>query len=726
MGAVAAASALAGTEVFRRWSAARRPKGEPSPRSPREAIVDALLPTSSDWPGALEAGAERYLERALSDSKFAGVRALIEEGTQRLEARALAQHGHLLTELDPQARVVLVQAAFEERDGFAWNRYREALLDFVLEGVFGHPARGGNRDGRVWQKIGLPLAGSAPPAATDRFEVDRARVDPKVLAEVSRVPWDAVVVGSGAGGGVFAHRLASAGLRVLVLEKGPRLPPRALVPDEIGACLRDAFVPHVAHDPHVLVESGRPRKSHHGWTSCCVGGGTVHMSAMLYRMHREDFDAATRYGVPSGSTLIDWPIGYDDLRPFYDRIQDELGLSGVTGANPFDPPSAPYPQAPLPVHPAAAAIDRAAASLGLHPFPTPRGILTAPREGRLPCVECGYCGGYSCPVGAKASSVDAFLKRAEATGRCRVVPGAMVVEVLEDPGGRARAVVAVDASGGRHEIAGAWIVLAASAVETARLLLLSRSARRPSGLGNDTGQVGRNVVFMLESAGRATFAFPSPLFPDGLDAHPFINRSIQDRYVDAGAPGGYPKVGTLVIDRAHFNPIQRARRSAHQGGIAIGEPLTGRLYRSLCRERDIAYESFVEMLPRPGATVTLDGEAKNAAGMPVARMAIDDFPGEEERTARLATLARALLEGLRPEAIVGDTPFGRTYFLQAGTCRMGEDPAASVCDARGRVRGCERLVICDGSVLPSMGGVPPTMTIMANALRIAELVLAEQ
>jgi choline dehydrogenase-like flavoprotein len=689
-------------------------------------VVDAFLPAALDLPGALESGVGDYLERALSDPRFKAVRALIEEGVQRLEALARASHGRAFADLDLKARIRLVESPGSQEDGFAWDRFAEALLDFVLEGYLGHPARGGNAEGCVWKKIELPILGPAAPAPSDLFDVDRAGVEPEIISDISRQRWDAVVVGSGAGGGVLAHRLAQSGMRVLVLEKGPRLPPRSLVPDEIGSCLRDAFVPHVADDPHVLVESGRAKKSFQGWTSCCVGGGTVHMSAMLYRMHREDFDAATRYGAVPGSTLIDWPISYDDLRPFYDRIQNFLGLSGATGKNPFDPPADPYPQSPLAVHPAALAIDRAATSLDLHPFPTPRGILTAPRDGRTACVACGYCGAYACPVGAKASTVDTFLKKAESTERCRVVPGATVVEIVEDASGRARAVLVLDRLGERHKVEASWIVLAASAVESARLLLLSRSARRPSGLGNDSAQVGRNLAVMLEAAGRASFEYPSPLFPREVDVSPFINRSLQDRYIDAGAPGPYPKVGTLVLERAHWNPIQRARRAAHEGGVVMGRALTERIDRSLRRQRDIAYESFVEMLPRPGAAVRLDDHTKDGAGLPAARITIDDFPGERERAARIAALAQAVLERLGPLAIAQDTPLGRTYFLQVGTCRMGRDVSSSTCDARGRVHGTERLVICDGGALPSMGGVPPTFTIMANALRIAEHIVAER
>ncbi len=720
--ATAASAALAGAAVHR-----RRRHGSSGDQTSldreREAVVDALLPAGSELPGALEAGVAGYLEQALGETRFARVHTLIADGVHRIGELAQARHGRPFHELNQAARGSLLDAASAAHDGFDWRRFHDALVDFVLEGYLGHPARGGNAGGRVWTAAEVPLPARASPSASDLYQVTRARAKADVLAQVSRQHWDAVVVGSGAGGGVLAHRLAQAGFRVLVLEKGPRLPARALIPDEIGSCLRDAFVPHVADDPHLLADDAGTRRSFQGWTSCCVGGGTVHMAAMLYRMHPEDFEAATRFGIPAGSTLSDWPIGYGELRPFYDRIQDFLGLSGETGANPFEPPAAPYPGAPLGAHPAAASLDRAAAALGLHPFPTPRGILTAPRGERAACVQCGYCGAYACPVGAKASTVDTFLAAAESTGRCRVLPGAAAVEVVEDGSGRVRAVVAQDDGGGRHEIAARWIVLAASAVETARLLLLSISARSPSGLGNAWGQVGRNLVLSLEAAGRASFPYPSPLFSRADDGRPFLNRSIQDRYVDAGAAGPYPKLGTLVFDRAHFNPIQRARRAA--AGVGAHGALTARLSQVLLHQREIAYESFVEMLPRSGARVRLADGVTDAAGRPVARIDVDDFPSERERTARMAAVAGEVLAALHPIAIEHDPLPGRTYFLQAGTCRMGRAPSSSVCDPQGRVHGVEGLVICDGSVLPSMGGVPPTLTIMANALRIAELMLAE-
>jgi choline dehydrogenase-like flavoprotein len=368
----------------------------------------------------------------------------------------------------------------------------------------------------------------------------------------------------------------------------------------VGSCRRDAFGPFVVDEPHVLELDGRPpTKSYEGWTSACLGGGTVHMSAMLYRMHPEDLRRATAEG-PNSS--IDWPIAYAELVRHYDRVQDFLRLSGRAGANPFEPMMPEYPEPPLRTHPAAVRVEAPARALGLHPFPTPRGILTQSQDGaRAPCVYCGFCSSYACPVGAKASSHVTFLQTARATGRCRVLTGAPVTRIETDSAGRASAALVLVAEGATHRIRGNWIVMAASAVETARLLLISTSPRHPHGLGNDAGMVGRNVVFGLEAAGRAELPYPSELFPRKSDHEQFLNISIQDLYHHTGATPGHPRVGTLVIEREHRNPIQRGRYAAEAAILSgrYGGALMERLKTTLVERRALVFESFVEMVRGP-------------------------------------------------------------------------------------------------------------------------------
>lgn len=555
---------------------------------------------------------------------------------------------------------------------------------------------------------------------------------PEVLRALAAERWDAIVVGSGAGGGAASWRLAKAGLRVLVLERGAEVPERDVVPDEVASCRRDLFVPSVATDPHVLVDApgAPPRRTHEGWTAVCVGGGTRHMGATLLRMHPEDFDSRTRWGRPAGTSAADWPVGYETLRPFYDLLTERLPVAGRNGANPFEPPGAPFLEPPVAVHPAAESAAGAARARGLHPYPAPRGIVTVPREGRRPCVQCGYCALYACPVDARATSVNAFLADPAVRGRLRLVAGARVVEVGTGPDGRAAGVAVADRDGAVHAIRAPVVVLAASSVETARLLLLSRSARHPDGLGNAAGQVGRHLVVSLDMPGRATFPFPSDLFPESSDRLPFLDVAVQDLYLDAGAPGPWPKSGTLLFGRAHFNPIQRAenvlRGDDPRGRPLLGPALVERVRRAFLEEREIVWECFVEMLPGAEGRVTLDPDVVDSLGLPAARIALPDLAGAAPRAERLASLARDVLGDLRPAPTSVHDPraLRPTTFLQGGTCRMGTDPDESAADPGGQVWGVPGLYVADGAALPTLGAVPPTLTILANALRIAEAIVA--
>ena len=166
------------------------------------------------------------------------------------------------------------------------------------------------------------------------------------------------------------------------------------------------------------------KRSREGWTANCVGGGTVHMSGFFLRMHPVDFEIEkSRFGVPDGSAIEDWPISYAEFAPWYDRIETLLGVGGKAGANPFEPARGPYPLPPVEEHPFVAPFDAAARRLGWHAYPTPRAILSRPYAGRPPCNYCGYCGNFGCEIGTKSSVLAAFIPRAEATGNCRNHPG---------------------------------------------------------------------------------------------------------------------------------------------------------------------------------------------------------------------------------------------------------------------------------------------------------------
>jgi len=197
--------------------------------------------------------------------------------------------------------------------------------------------------------------------------------------------YDVVVVGSGAGGGPLSYELARAGARVLILEKGRRLGKKELIHDELGVCREDLFVPFEEDEPHVIVSgNAKPRRSNQGWIANCLGGGTVHMSGFFLRLKPADFRLRSEAGSIEGTTISDWPITYEELAPFYDRVEHVVGVSGRSGVNPFEEPrSGPFPFAPLNEHPIALEIDSACARLGYHAFPLPRAILTRAPAGSL-------------------------------------------------------------------------------------------------------------------------------------------------------------------------------------------------------------------------------------------------------------------------------------------------------------------------------------------------------
>ena len=539
--------------------------------------------------------------------------------------------------------------------------------------------------------------------------------------------WDAVVVGSGAGGGPVAYTLAKAGLRVLVLEKGPRYRAQDFLHDEIASCRRDFFIPYPDDDPHTLRR--RPdapaARTNAAWTSRCVGGGTVHMSGFFFRLHPEDFRPISTFGTIPGSTAIDWPIAYEDLAPYYDRVETVVGVSGDTRSNPFEPPrSGPFPMPPVETHPVAAWIDRAGRALGMHPYPVPRAIITEPKDGRGACVYCRLCGSYGCEVNAKSSSAAALLPAAEATGRCEVRPDAMVTRIVMQKDGRAKGVVYVGPDGAEHAVDAERVIVAASAIESARLLLLSPSSNHPRGVGNNGGQVGRNLCFSTlgQLDGELAFAGrPLEEQQELQNAAPFIGRAVQDFYRVDPAGDVFGKGGTFHLLWAHPNPIYAAERLIDDpDGPVYGAALTRRLTHHFRAQRTIEIECFGEWLPTEGCHVTLDPDTTDRWGLPAARLTIARHPSDMAASQRLVAEAQRLLEAIGAINIAIRDVGGETLVLQYGTCRMGEDPATSVCTAAGHLHEVDNLYVTCGGSLPSGGAVPSTMSIMANAFRIAE------
>ncbi|RMG18203.1 MAG: GMC family oxidoreductase [Deltaproteobacteria bacterium] len=522
----------------------------------------------------------------------------------------------------------------------------------------------------------------------------------------------------------MALRLAQAGARVVVLEKGPWYREADFSHDEIETCRRDFFVPFVSDEPHLRPgPDGRPRKSNFGWTAHCVGGGTVHWSGFVHRLHPEDFALARRYGRLEDATLADWPITYRTLAPYYDVAEREIGVSGKAGTYPNEPPRAgPYPLPPVLENPLSSLIDRGAKKLGLHPFVTPRAILSQPYQGRKACAYCDFCGSYGCETGAKGSTAAALIPRAVATGRCEVRPHAMAFEVASGKDGRVTGVRYYDASGQAVMQRARFVVVSCTAIESARLLLNSKSARHPNGLANGSGLVGKNLTF--STLAKVYGVFERAKLPEALRPRHkihFLQRSVQDFYFLEEKKGGYDKGGTLNFILPHRNPIFTADRLSKRHRPRLwGEALYAELRRYYDEVHEIECEVFGEYLPSPRSEVRVDGEVKDRFGIPVATVRAEVHPLDYANVQLLAAKAEEVLRAAGAQKVGYESVGGITDVLQHGTCRFGDDPAASVLDRNCRAHEVDNLYVVDGSFMPTSGGVPTTLTILANSFRVAD------
>ena len=540
---------------------------------------------------------------------------------------------------------------------------------------------------------------------------------------------DVVVIGSGAGGAPVAAVLAEAGARVVILEKGPYYTSGDFIHDEVKICRRDFWVPYLDDEPHTIrkSEDEPAKRTRSGWTSACVGGATVHMSGFFYRLKPSDFRLAEMTGGIENAEIADWPISIETLLPHYDMMEARIGVSGRAGVNPFETRDRPFPLPPLRPHPAAALFDEAARSLGYHPYPTPRAIASRVFGQRPPCNYCGLCGDYGCENASKSSCLVSFIPAAEATGRCQVKARSMARRVLTDESDRVRGVEYLDAQGKVRTIGARVVCLAASAVESARLLLMSRSNRFPHGLANNNGLVGKNLTFSTLGKGTAVFdrqALVARVGLRGMDL-PFFQRSVQDDYWMEGSGLALPKGGTYNFIIEHPNPINAAvRLAAGEKWRVFGPEFKDRLRRHFLEELTVEFEIFGESLPWSGSYVDLDPERKDRFGLPVARITARNHPEADKVNEKMLVRGMDMLKAMKPAAkrVYAWTWKDTTYHLQQGTCRFGTDPARSVLDPACQAHEVRNLYVTDGSFMPTSGGVPSTATIMANSLRVGALI----
>ncbi len=528
---------------------------------------------------------------------------------------------------------------------------------------------------------------------------------------------NAVVVGAGAAGGIVARELATAGLSVVLLERGKWYTANDCRKDDLRnqrtTVLGNAFGPEDEGNPRVWVDSRGeanvvlPSEGAYQNNAACVGGGTLSYGAMAWRFMPQDFRMRSTYGAPQGSSLEDWPIGYDDLEPFYDKAEYEIGVSGDESGNPFHGPRRRgLPMPPLPPNREFGILEPAAKRLGLHPFPIPMLRNSVPYNGRGECMRCRWCVGFACEVDAKNGSQNTVIPSALATGNCELRTQCMVREILTDERGRARGVSYFDEKGRLQEQLSDIVVVSACAIESARLLLNSKSRLFPDGLGNRYDQVGRNLQGHHYTGAMGFFDFETY-----DDVGPGASIAISD--YNHGTPGLCG--GGLLANEFIRLPIHTLDR------LPPGTPRWGAGHKRAMREfhrRTMIVMGPTQQIPTADGRVTLDPAVEDQWGLPVARLSGNSHPHTFEIGEVQARRAEAWLKeagAVETSLMAGRPEIVSSGQHQAGTCRMGDDPHGSVVNRNCQVHDVDNVFVIDGSVHVTNGGFNPVLTIMAIA-----------
>ena len=548
---------------------------------------------------------------------------------------------------------------------------------------------------------------------------------------------DVVIVGAGAVGGVAALPLARAGLRVIGLEAGTWLTSRDFAPDELRNNVRGW--PQAVQKANREVPTHRrnetgpysPRPSVHPMMNA-VGGTSLHYWGQSWRLNPWDFrvvsETTRRYGrgrIPANSTVEDWPFGYEELEPYYDTVEYEVGVSGNAGnvngtidprGNIFEGPrSRPYPMPALRGTGFTEHMGEAARGLGWHPFPGPAAINSRPYEGRSGCVYHGFCSRGGCHVDAKSSTAVSTIPKAQATGNFGVVTQAHVTAIAVDGDGRASGVTYL--KDGQEYFQPADVVLLASYVyENVRTLLLSKSDAYPDGLSNNHGQVGRHYF------SHATGAGVDALFPWNLNK--WYGAAAQGVAVDNWADDNFDHADLDFIGGGNlWIYTERRPIAAAEMGTFGRAPRWGSSWKAFVRQNaDRWTNTYIQKttLPYDDNYLDLDPTVTDPLGVPVCRITADYKDNERKIAAFMQDkMVEWFMAAGAVETVRGDIgTMGPSTHAYGGT-RMGDNPDTNVVDRWGFSHEVPNLGILGASVMGTSGAHNPTLTAQALAWRTA-------
>jgi choline dehydrogenase-like flavoprotein len=541
--------------------------------------------------------------------------------------------------------------------------------------------------------------------------------------------YDVCIIGSGVGASGVAHTLVNAGKKVVILERGGFLKEKDFSKDEIAYCKRDIVTPNLEECYHTIesLEDGEWVKTTTTQTESSffngniVGGSSNFMSGYFHRLKPVDFKLKSTFGEIKGANVVDWCIDYDELEPYFEKVERLVGISGeVTPYKHHEPRSTknfPYP--PLDEHPISKIIDKACTKLKFSSYKTPRAILSKPKEERNNCYYSNYCGSYACSSGAKGSARASLLQPALKTGNLTIIPHAFVKKLNEKDAQVTEAIYIDTQTKKEHSIKADIFVVAGQAVESSRLLLNSKSKNFPNGLANNSGQVGKNLLFSAGGVGSGQFDASSIPLKDLMVEGLFVNRSLCDDYEIEGMKGG-------IVDFLfeHANPISKASKQKWDGGRLIwGEELQNKIFKKFTTTKQLNFEIFNDWLPTDNCFVSVDEKHKDIYGVPVANIRRGSHPHDLKIGRLLAKKAEAVMEEMGAKSIRSSISSYPPSNLQAGGCRFGDDPETSVLNKHCQAHEVSNLFVSDGSFMPTGGSVTYTWTIYANSFRVGDYLL---
>lgn len=490
--------------------------------------------------------------------------------------------------------------------------------------------------------------------------------------------YDIVIIGSGAGGGTMAHALADSPARMLVLERGD------FIPQEAENWDPEAVWKHLRYRVRErwLDRSGREFQP---YTHYCVGGNTKFWGSVLYRLRREDFEAVEHIDGVSPA----WPIRYETLEPYYDLAERLYHVRGQHGLDPTEAPRGPFPYTPVPHEPVMAGIVEQLRGLGLRPSPLPLGLLRPGEDGG--CILCNTCNSFPCRVRAKSDADVCCVEHAARRSNVTLWTGAFARRLLTDPSGRKVEAVEVRRHGEDVRVEAPLVIVSCGAVNSAALLLRSATGQHPDGLANSSGLVGRRYMAHLATMMQGFHPFRRN--------HTVFQKTVAINDFYLRGPDGYPLGQIQSQGRTHGVMAQTVApwipRRAYDAWVARG----------------VDWLAISEDLPRDDNRVTVDGDG---------RIRLHYQPNNLRAHGRLVAEMKRILRRLGFWVVVAHSHRDRNTTHQCGTLCFGADARSSVLDPYCRTHDVENLFVVDASFFPSSAAVNPGLTIVAQALRVAD------